>query len=230
MVARAHTWSCSVWLVTPSSSAIADSASSTVSAPCSVSSQPARYASAEVPFHDSSSALIPVFSDRRPFTSEWQNAVVQLRYQYRLYPSPGQQISLARAFGCARVVFNDALAARGVKGLARTRLAKSVHDAGWAMFARLLEEKAVRAGRYFAKVDRFYPSSQICAPCGHRDGPKPLHVRVWTCPACGAVLNRDLNAANNILAAGRAERLNACGGRVSPGLAPALAGEAGTHR
>ncbi|WNJ56974.1 RNA-guided endonuclease TnpB family protein [Nocardia seriolae] len=103
-----------------------------------------------------------------------------------------------------------------VKGLARTRMAKSVHDAGWAMFTRMLEEKAARSGRYFAKVDRFYPSSQICAPCGHRDGPKPLSVRVWTCPVCGAVLDRDLNAANNVLAAGRAERLNACGGSVSP--------------
>lgn len=103
-----------------------------------------------------------------------------------------------------------------VTGLARTRLAKSVHDAGWSMFIRLLGEKAVRSGRYFAKVDRFYPSSQICARCGHRDGPKPLSVRTWRCPACGAVLDRDLNAATNVLAAGRAERLNACGGTVSP--------------
>ncbi|MFF2554073.1 RNA-guided endonuclease InsQ/TnpB family protein [Nocardia sp. NPDC058058] len=112
-----------------------------------------------------------------------------------------------------------------VIALARTRLAKSVHDAGWSMFIRLLEEKAVRAGRYFAKVDRFYPSSQICAVCGHRDGAKPLHVRVWTCPRCGVVLDRDLNAATNILAAGRAERLNACGGTVSP-----VATAAGTSR
>ncbi|AYF73087.1 transposase [Nocardia yunnanensis] len=103
-----------------------------------------------------------------------------------------------------------------VKGLARTRMAKSIHDAGWATFTRLLEEKAARSSRHFAKVDRFYPSSQICAPCGHRDGPKPLSMRLWTCPACGAVLDRDLNAANNILAAGRAERLNACGGTRSP--------------
>ncbi|WP_040808228.1 RNA-guided endonuclease InsQ/TnpB family protein [Nocardia concava] len=103
-----------------------------------------------------------------------------------------------------------------VKGLVRTRLAKSVHDAGWAIFTNMLEEKAARRGRHFAKVDRFFPSSQICSPCGHRDGPKPLHVRMWTCPACGAVLDRDLNASNNILAAGRAERLNACGETVSP--------------
>ncbi|MEU4434179.1 transposase [Nocardia rhamnosiphila] len=102
-----------------------------------------------------------------------------------------------------------------VKGLARTRLAKSVHDAGWGMFTRMLEEKAHRYGRTFGKVDRFFPSSQLCSACGALDGRKPLHVRVWTC-ACGAVHDRDVNAAINILAAGRAERLNACGGTVSP--------------
>lgn len=101
-----------------------------------------------------------------------------------------------------------------VKGLARTRLAKSVHDAGWSMFLRLVEEKAARYGRTVVKVDRFFPSSQTCSDCGRVDGPKPLSVRTWTCP-CGAVHDRDLNAARNILAAGRAERLNACGETVS---------------
>lgn len=102
-----------------------------------------------------------------------------------------------------------------VKGLARTRLAKSVHDVGWGMFLRLLEEKAARYGRTVVKVDRFFPSSQVCSTCGRVDGRKPLHIRTWACP-CGAVHDRDLNAAKNILAAGRAERLNACGGAVSP--------------
>lgn len=102
-----------------------------------------------------------------------------------------------------------------VSGLARTRLAKSVHDAGWAMFTRMLEEKAIRYGRTFIKVDRFYPSSQLCSDCGQLDGPKLLSVRKWRCKACGAVHDRDLNAARNIHAAGRAEWLNACGGAVS---------------
>ncbi|MGW4477450.1 RNA-guided endonuclease InsQ/TnpB family protein [Rhodococcus triatomae] len=101
-----------------------------------------------------------------------------------------------------------------VSGLARTRLAKSVHDAGWGMFVRLVEEKAARYGRHFSKVDRFFPSSQTCSVCGRVDGKKPLSVRVWTCP-CGVVHDRDLNAARNVLAAGRAERLNACGETVS---------------
>jgi putative transposase len=102
-----------------------------------------------------------------------------------------------------------------VSGLARTRLAKSVHDAGWGMFTRMLEEKAVRYGRTFAKVDRWFPSTRLCSVCGVLSGKKPLHVREWTC-TCGTVHDRDLNAAENILAAGRAERLNACGGVVSP--------------
>ena len=102
-----------------------------------------------------------------------------------------------------------------VTGLARTRLAKSVHDAAWGMFTRMIEQKAARCGRTVAKVDRFYPSSQICSTCGALDGPKPLSIREWTCKGCGSVHDRDLNAAKNILAAGRAESRNACGGAVS---------------
>ena len=98
-------------------------------------------------------------------------------------------------------------------GLARTRLAKSVHDAGWSAFVNMLEYKARMHGRYFGKIGRFEPTSQVCSACGVKDGPKPLNVRVWTCPRCGTVHDRDVNAPDNILAAGRAERLNACGGR-----------------
>lgn len=101
-----------------------------------------------------------------------------------------------------------------VTGLARTRMAKSVHDAGWGIFVRLLEEKADRYGRTFGKVDRWFPSSQLCSACGVVDGKKSLDVREWTC-GCGTTHDRDLNAAKNILAAGRVESLNACGESVS---------------
>ena len=123
-----------------------------------------------------------------------------------------------------------------VSGLARTKLAKSVHDAGWAMLVRLLEEKAERYGRAVFKVDRWFPSSQICSACGVKDGPKPLNVRQWTCGNCGSEHDRDVNAARNIrlegrkVAAGQADTLNACGGTVRPGLAPAGPGETGTRR
>lgn len=117
-----------------------------------------------------------------------------------------------------------------VSGMARTRLAKSVHDAGWSQLLRLVEEKAERYGRTFHQIGRFAPTSQVCSWCGVKDGPKPLSVRTWTCVACGTRHDRDVNAARNILAAGRAERLNACGGGVRPGQAPAVAGETGTRR
>jgi putative transposase len=125
-----------------------------------------------------------------------------------------------------------------VAGLGRTRLAKSVHDAGWSAFVGMLEYKAALHGRTFAKVDRAFPSSQVCSVCGLRDGPKPLHVREWTCGACGTVHDRDHNAARNVLfegrrivAAGRAETLNALWSAGKTGAkVPAQRGEAGSPR
>jgi putative transposase len=101
-----------------------------------------------------------------------------------------------------------------VAGLGRTRLAKSVHDAGWSMFVSMLGYKAARYGRTFIKIGRFEPTSQVCSACGTKDGPKPLHVRDWACAACGTIHDRDINAARNVLALGRRESLNACGGDV----------------
>ncbi|MFF3929069.1 RNA-guided endonuclease InsQ/TnpB family protein [Streptomyces hirsutus] len=116
-----------------------------------------------------------------------------------------------------------------VKGLARTRLAKSVHDAGWSAFVAMLEYKAAKYGRTFHRIGRFEPTSQVCSVCGVKDGPKPLHVRVWECGACGAVLDRDINAAVNVAkAAGLA--VSACGAQIRPVLVPAQRVEAGTHR
>ena len=117
-----------------------------------------------------------------------------------------------------------------VSGLARTRLARSVADAGWSQLLRLIEEKAGRYGRTFARIGRFEPTSQVCSACGTNDGPKPLYVRAWACAACGTVHDRDVNAAQNILAAGRADKSNACGGQVRPAPPLAPAGEAGTLR
>ncbi|MFE1292106.1 RNA-guided endonuclease InsQ/TnpB family protein [Streptomyces sp. NPDC058751] len=115
-----------------------------------------------------------------------------------------------------------------VKGLARTRLAKSVHDAGWAQFIGMLEYKAERYGRTLIKIGRFEPTSQVCSTCGVKDGPKPLSVREWTCTACGTLHDRDHNAALNIRqAAGLAA--SACGAPVRPGAIPAQREETGSH-
>ncbi|GAA4202743.1 RNA-guided endonuclease TnpB family protein [Streptosporangium oxazolinicum] len=116
-----------------------------------------------------------------------------------------------------------------VSGLARTRLAKSVHDAGWSQFVAMLEYKAVRYGRHFGRIDRWFPSSKLCSACGTIATSMPLNVRSWTCP-CGAGNDRDVNAAINILAAGQAERPNDCRARVRPGAIPAPREEAVTHQ
>ena len=116
-----------------------------------------------------------------------------------------------------------------VKGLARTRMAKSVHDAGWSAFVAILEYKARLYGREFHRIGRFIPTSQTCSACGVKDGPKPLHVRAWQCHGCGTWLDRDVNAAVNVAkAAGLA--VTACGAQIRPGpCVPAQRSEAGTH-
>jgi putative transposase len=114
-----------------------------------------------------------------------------------------------------------------VVGLGRTRLAKSVHDAGWASFTAMLEYKAARHGRTFAKVDRFFPSTRMCSDCGRVNEKMALNVRAWDCP-CGATHDRDLNAAKNIKAAGQAD-FNDRGAQIRPGPVPAPRDEAVTH-
>jgi transposase len=280
--------------------------------------------------------------------------LVQLRYRYRIYPSPGQYQALARAFGCARVAYNDCLRLRDEfhaagKKITDTEvqhrvitLAKLTPERAWlsdvgsvvlvpacqdarrayrnwydsmsgkrkgrkarhpafrrqhnrqsirltrdgfalrgqhlyvtkvgelrvrwsrklpsvpssvtvigepdgrfyasfvveraptpldsCQLLRLIAEKAVQNGCEFQRIGRFVPTSQLCSACGARDGPKPLSVRTWRCAACGVVHDRDVNAARNILAAGRPDRLNACGGSVRPPVMVAAPCEAGTHR
>ena len=88
------------------------------------------------------------------------------------------------------------------------RLARAISDASWSEFRRMLEYKAEWHGREILLVDRWFPSSKLCSTpgCGHVAGKMPLNVRSWTCPQCGTVHDRDVNAAKNILAAGLAER------------------------
>lgn len=91
-------------------------------------------------------------------------------------------------------------------------LRKSITDSSWFEFVRQLEYKASWYARNLVKVDRYFPSSQICNPCGtQRQTKLSLNDRVWTCPSCGEVLDRDVNAAKNILTAGLADSV--CGSK-----------------
>ena len=80
------------------------------------------------------------------------------------------------------------------------KLAQAISDVSWSEFVRMLSYKAEWYGRKIVKIDKFFPSSQICNCCGHKHTKtKDLSVRKWACPQCGAVHDRDVNAAINIL-------------------------------
>ena len=90
-----------------------------------------------------------------------------------------------------------------VKGMLRNhKLARSISDVSWSSFVAKLQYKADWYGREIVKVDTWFPSSQICTECGHKDGKKSLDIREWTCPICHTHHDRDINASINILIEG----------------------------
>jgi putative transposase len=91
-------------------------------------------------------------------------------------------------------------------GLAKTRMAKSVLDAGWSMFRTMLNYKSDDAGAWFEEVNEAY-STRTCSECGALSGPSGLQglgIREWICSSCGTTHHRDVNASKVILARGHA--------------------------
>jgi putative transposase len=102
-----------------------------------------------------------------------------------------------------------------VKNMMKNRkLSAAIADASWSELVRQLEYKCQWYGRTLIKIDRWFPSSKRCGNCGHVVDKLPLDIREWDCPKCGTHHDRDINAANNILAAGLA--VIVCGANIRP--------------
>ncbi|MDO9167978.1 MAG: transposase, partial [Methylobacter sp.] len=97
-----------------------------------------------------------------------------------------------------------------VKGMMRNHcLAKSIGDAGWGAFTGMLKYKTEQAGKGYVEVNRFFPSSKACSCCLAVQSSMPLTIRSWRCDKCGALHDRDINAAQNIR--NEAQRMIAAG-------------------
>ena len=112
--------------------------------------------------------------------------------------------------------------ARRSKGRGGYKLGKSTCDNGWGSFVAMLRRKLMERGKYLVRVSKFFPSTQLCHECGHRfrgEDKLALSDRVFACPVCGCVADRDVNAACNILAEGtRILFSQASRGLALPGL------------
>lgn len=97
------------------------------------------------------------------------------------------------------VIAIEDLDVKSMKETGSTIRNKRVGDVSWSEFRRMLAYKTQWYGKELSVIDRYYPSSQICHCCGHRDGKKSEDIRFWICPKCNSELDRDVNAAINIL-------------------------------
>ena len=101
------------------------------------------------------------------------------------------------------IIIEDLDVAGMIQNSPSSKCTKSVSDAGWGEFRRMLEYKCKWYGRKLVVVDRYFPSSQLCGTCGFvNDKVRDLSVRSWICPNCGAIHDRDVNAAQNLFREG----------------------------
>ncbi|VEP18072.1 transposase (fragment) [Hyella patelloides LEGE 07179] len=100
-----------------------------------------------------------------------------------------------------QAIYTETLAVKNM--MANHKLAKAIADCGWGEFLRQLEYKCKWHDRQLGAIDRWFPSSKRCHPCGYIIDKLPLSVREWSCPRCNSLNQRDKNAALNILAVGQ---------------------------
>ncbi|QXD14889.1 transposase [Rhodocaloribacter litoris] len=119
------------------------------------------------------------------------------------------------------VIYTESLCVRGM--VKNHSLARAISDAGWSAFVGMLSYKTNLYCKQLVQIDRWYPSSKTCSRCSYTMETLPLGVRAWVCPRCGEEHDRDINAAQNILAVGHT--VSACGDGVRPALALVSGGD-----
>lgn len=126
------------------------------------------------------------------------------------------------------IVLEDLAVSNMVKN---RKLSRAISDLGWRSFRTMLEASSAMYGRDFRVISRWEPTSQRCSCCGEIGGKKELAVREWQCLFCGAIHDRDINAAVNIkVAGGLSETLNGRGGARKTVVKTAASREASTHQ
>lgn len=135
--------------------------------------------------------------------SNWNKARIKLAKQYEKISN--QRFDFLQKLTTRIVLENDIICVEDfkVKDIVQNNnvhMKRSIYDTSWYEFKNNLMYKSRWHGRKLVRVDRYYASSQICHCCGHKSPiTKDLSVRTWRCPDCGTMLDRDVNAAINIL-------------------------------
>lgn len=139
-------------------------------------------------------------SRKRKGSSNWKKAVVQLSKQHKVVADSRKDFS--HKLSSTMVNENQVIGFEdlNISGMVRNHhLSKSILDAGWGMSVNMVKYKSEWYGRTMVKLNRYFPSSKKCSCCGYIMPELALSIRIWTCPKCGAVHERDENSSTNLV-------------------------------